>query len=256
MGEDYAGRADERQGCMTTLLFRLVAPLQSWGVQSHFTIRDTTSEPSKSGVVGVLCAALGIDREDDTALRRVAAAYVGVRADREGVLKRDYHTAQNILQAHGKGTKETDVSLRWYLADAAFLVGLHSDDRVLLQELYAALQAPRWPLFLGRKACVPGEPLFFKDPALALQERPLVEVLNTFPRLRPKRHRDDPDWMRGLVEDPGGEIARQDQPLSFRKGARQFAMRRMRFEPLGAGEPLPLLNEFKTVPDPEGLEDL
>ena len=238
---------------MTTLLFRLVAPLQSWGVQSHFTIRDTASEPSKSGVVGVLCAALGIDREEDAALRRVAAAHVGVRVDREGVLKRDYHTAQNILKAQG-GTKETDVSHRWYLADAAFLVGLHSDDRALLEDLYAALQAPRWPLFLGRKACVPGEPLFFKDPTLALQENLLVEVLNTFPRLRPKRHRDDPDWMRGLVEDPSGEIARQDQPLSFRKGARQFAVRRMRFERLGAGEPLPLLNEFSQ--DPKGLEDL
>jgi len=238
---------------MTTLLFRLVAPLQSWGVQSHFTIRDTASEPSKSGVVGVLCAALGIDREDDAALRRVAAAQAGVRVDREGVLKRDYHTAQNILKAQG-GTKETDVSHRWYLADAAFLVGLHSDDRALLEDLYAALQAPRWPLFLGRKACVPGEPLFFKDPALALQENLLVEVLNTFPRLRPKRHRDDPDWMRGLVEDPGGEIARQDQPLSFRKGARQFAVRRMRFKRLGAGESLPLLNEF--AQDPKGLQDL
>ncbi|MGQ0601469.1 MAG: type I-E CRISPR-associated protein Cas5/CasD [Anaerolineales bacterium] len=228
---------------MTTLLFRLVAPLQSWGVQSHFTIRDTANEPSKSGVAGVLCAALGVDREDDAALRRVAAAYMGVRADREGMLKRDYHSSQNILKAQG-GTKETDVSLRWYLADAAFLVGLHSDDRALLEELYAALQAPLWPLFLGRKACVPGEPLFFKDRALALQEKPLVEALNTFPRLRPKRHRDDPDWMRGLVEHPGGEIARQDQPLSFRKGARQFAVRRIRFERLGAGESLPLLNEF------------
>lgn len=238
---------------MTTLLFRLVAPLQSWGVQSHFTIRDTASEPSKSGVVGVLCAALGIDREDDAALRRVAAAHVGVRVDREGMLKRDYHTAQNILKAQG-GIKETDVSLRWYLADAAFLVGLHGADRALLEELYAALQAPLWPLFLGRKACVPSEPLFFKNSMLALQEKPLAEALNTCPRLRPKRHRDDPDWMRGLLEDPGGEIARQDQPLSFRKGARQFAVRRMRFERLGVGEPLPLLNEFSQ--DPKGLQDL
>jgi len=240
---------------MTTLLFRLIAPLQSWGVQSHFTIRDTASEPSKSGVMGVLCAALGIDRVDDADLLPIAALCMGVRVDREGVLKRDYHTAQNILKAQG-GIKETDISERFYLADAAFLVGLESEHRALLEELYAALQAPRWPLFLGRKACVPGEPLFFKNPALALQEKPLVEALNTFPRLRPKRHRDDPDWMRGLVEDPGGEIARQDQPLSFRKGARRFAVRRMRFERLGVGEPLPLLNEFKAIPNPKGLEHL
>ena len=245
------------------LLLRLVAPLQSWGVQSHFVHRDTGLEPSKSGVMGVLCAALGIDRDDDGGLQRVAAVNLGVRVDREGVVKRDFHTAGvyksdvggGYLQAQGTLERKTPVvSERFYLADAAFLVGLHSDDRALLEDLYAALQAPRWPLFLGRKACVPGEPLFFKDPALALQENLLVEVLNTFPRLRPKRHRDDPDWMRGLVEDPSGEIARQDQPLSFRKGARQFAVRRMRFERLGAGESLPLLNEF--AQDPKGLQDL
>lgn len=237
---------------MTTLLFRLVAPLQSWGVQSHFTIRDTASEPSKSGVVGVLCAAVGIDRADDARLLPIAALCMGVRVDREGVLKRDYHTAQNILKAQG-GIKETDVSERFYLADAAFLVGLESEDRALLEELYAALQNPRWPLFLGRKACVPGLPLFFKDSARAIQEKPLLDALNSFPRLKEKR-KDDPDWMRGLIEDPHGEIARQDQPLSFRKEARQFATRRMKFKKLGAGEPLLLLNEF-TV-DPKGLDDL
>jgi len=44
---------------MNTLLLRLAGSMQSRGVQSRFTIRDTGLEPSKSGVVGLLCKALG-----------------------------------------------------------------------------------------------------------------------------------------------------------------------------------------------------
>ncbi|OYT68958.1 MAG: type I-E CRISPR-associated protein Cas5/CasD, partial [Chloracidobacterium sp. CP2_5A] len=54
---------------MNTLLIRFCAPMQSWGTQSRFTVRDTGFEPSKSGTLGVLCAALGIDREDDAGLQ-------------------------------------------------------------------------------------------------------------------------------------------------------------------------------------------
>ena len=40
---------------MSTLLLRLAGPMQSWGVQSRFSVRDTGLEPSKSGVIGLLC---------------------------------------------------------------------------------------------------------------------------------------------------------------------------------------------------------
>lgn len=48
---------------MSTLLLRLAAPLQSWGIDSKFDIRRTGREPSKSGVIGLICAALGIKRD-------------------------------------------------------------------------------------------------------------------------------------------------------------------------------------------------
>jgi len=48
-------------------------------------------EPSKSGVVGLLCAALGRPRAADGS--DLAALRMGVRVDREGVLKVDYQTA-------------------------------------------------------------------------------------------------------------------------------------------------------------------
>lgn len=44
---------------MATLLLRLAAPLQSWGSDSKFETRKTGREPTKSGVVGLLAAALG-----------------------------------------------------------------------------------------------------------------------------------------------------------------------------------------------------
>ena len=46
---------------MPTLLLRLVGPMQSWGTTSRFDQRDTGKEPSKSGIVGLLAAAMGID---------------------------------------------------------------------------------------------------------------------------------------------------------------------------------------------------
>ena len=49
---------------MATLLLRLAAPLQSWGMDSKFETRKTNREPTKSGVVGLLAAALGIRRDE------------------------------------------------------------------------------------------------------------------------------------------------------------------------------------------------
>lgn len=48
---------------MATLLLRLAAPLQSWGSDSKFETRKTDREPTKSGVVGLLAAALGLRRD-------------------------------------------------------------------------------------------------------------------------------------------------------------------------------------------------
>ena len=57
---------------MSVLLLRLAGPMQAWGTQSRFTVRDTGLEPSKSGVIGLLCAALRSEpaRSNVCALRR------------------------------------------------------------------------------------------------------------------------------------------------------------------------------------------
>ena len=122
---------------MPTLLLRLVGPMQSWGTTSRFDQRDTGKEPSKSGVVGLLAAALGIDRENWTDLEPLTRLSMGVRHDRPGVPKRDYQTAgcaeaNTIIKADGTPSPRKALFLtRFYLADAAFLVGLEGDDRSL-----------------------------------------------------------------------------------------------------------------------------
>ena len=108
---------------MATLLLRLAAPLQSWGSDSKFETRKTDREPTKSGVVGLLEAALGLRRDDTEGLARLNGLRFAVRADQEGSLLVDFHT------------------------------------EALLRELEAALRHPVYPLYLGRRSCPPTLPL-------------------------------------------------------------------------------------------------
>ncbi len=206
---------------MNTLLLRLSGAMQSWGVQSRFGVRDTGLEPSKSGLLGLACAALGIDRNDDEALEPLAALKMGLRVDREGTLKVDYHTAKDVLKAGG-GTKDTELSNRYYLADALFLVGLEGVDLALLERIHGALRNPVWPLFLGRKAFVPGEPVWLEDGL-----KPGLDLEAALRGFRYLSDRPAPERLRLVLEDLNGATVRSDQPLSFAHGSRRFAPRRM-----------------------------
>ena len=220
---------------MNTLLFRLSGPMQSWGVQSRFSVRETGLEPSKSGVLGLVCAALGAPREDDDTLRSLAALHMGVRVEREGVLSIDYHTAGKggYLRADGSIERKNLIpSRRYYLADAVFLVGFEVDNLALLERLQAALERPVWPLFLGRKAFVPGEPVFLEDGLRAGQA--LEDALGSYPCLN---RRQLPERLRLVLEDPSGAVVRPDQPISFVE--RRFAPRRVSVTFVPAPPPIP-----------------
>ena len=205
---------------MSVLLLRLAGPMQSWGTQSRFSIRETGLEPSKSGVIGLLCAALGRPRHES--LTDLAALRMGVRVDREGRLAYDFHTAQNVLKAAG-GLKDTEPSRRYYLADARFLVGLESSETDLLRSLYTALADPVWPLYLGRKAFVPSEPVWLPD---GMADGSLLDTLQAYPRLVEPRRGEQTEKVRLVLEDAGGVEARADQPISFAQ--RRFAMRQVK----------------------------
>ena len=208
---------------MSVLLLRLSGPMQSWGVESRFTVRDTGREPSKSGVVGLLCAALGRPRHEPVS--DLAALRMGVRVDQEGIVARDYHTAGKggYLKATGQVERKTlIVSNRYYLSDARFLVGLEGKDAQLLSELHGAVRDPHWPLYLGRKAFVPGEPVWLDD---GLHPGGVLEsTLRDYPWLGcdPRRRSSR---VRFVLEDPDGSEVRPDQPLCFAE--RRFALRRV-----------------------------
>jgi CRISPR system Cascade subunit CasD len=227
-----------------TLLLRLAGPLQSWGTASRFRERETGREPSKSGVVGLIAAALGRARTEP--INDLATLALGVRVNREGTLQRDYQTvggthlkgrryAHNDPMPHPYGVAEFDgavkkeavITNRYYLADADFLVGLEAqthEQEDLLGQIDRALLSPVWPLSLGRKAFVPGHPVRLPDmPPLGpgLRERSLREVLLHYP------------WPQGIealrfvFDDPTGQsgVARQDIPISFDALDRRYQTR-------------------------------
>lgn len=212
-----------------TLLLRLQGPMQSWGTTSRFDERDTQLDPSKSGVLGLVCAALGRDRSEP--LDDLAALRMGVRVDREGVPMRDYQTATGVVTASGGVQKDrTVVSPRYYLSDAVFLVGLEGE-RALLERVHAALRQPVWPLALGRKSFVPSAPVYLPN---GLVREGLKDILSKWPDLlngtAPPKHK------RLLLEDAAEGAVRFDQPVApFSE--RRFGPRLVKsFMLSGAGE--------------------
>ena len=241
------------------LLLRLEGPLQSWGSRARWDVRDTSSEPTKSGVIGLLGCSLGCPVGDPRLEKLDAGLRFGVRVECPGAVLEDYQTITDFLPMANGGYKKsggvavslrslesdpdarpaTILSPRFYLEDAAFLVALEertspSGERALpagltLAKIADALQAPAWPLFLGRKACIPTRPVF---EVLTERYANLEAALNHHgwswlgARRELREGRNLPDKLRILVEpesNQGGVILRQD---ALRVGlARQYAFR-------------------------------
>lgn len=200
---------------MATLLLRLAAPLQSWGADSKFETRKTEHEPTKSGVIGLLAAALGLRRDDTAGLARLNGLRFAVRADKEGSLLVDFHTA--------KTSKKPYITYRHYLQDAVFVAGLESEDEALLHELEEALCHPVYPLYLGRRSCPPTLPL-----CLGIQQGELVEVLSAY---EPQALQKEAQSLRITADadptDPAA-VPRRDLAVSFSPVHRQYGFRPVR----------------------------
>ncbi|GHH66140.1 type I-E CRISPR-associated protein Cas5/CasD [Streptosporangium violaceochromogenes] len=239
-----------------TLVLRLGGPLQSWGDRSVFNRRDTRPEPTKSGVLGLLAAAAGRSREEPPG--ELLVLRMGVRVDQPGTLLRDYHTVSDYrgrplpqagvsakgLQKPTSPAKLTHVTQRFYLQDAVFLAALEGP-AVLVKALVDAVRSPAFPLALGRRSCVPTQPLF-----LAVREAPLEEVLRTEPwqagetakQLYARRRRRPATVdLSATLDDSDGEDSLNDVPQSFTLRDRRFVSRRIRHTwvtlPTGFSEP-------------------
>lgn len=158
------------------LLLWLEAPLQSWGFDSKFGRRDTLEFPTKSGVLGLLLCALGAGGEQRELLSRFAGLRQTVisfcdSGKNRPVLMHDFqmigsgYDEKNPWEknhipkksdgspAVGGGTKMTH---RYYLLDAVFAVLLEVPADIA-EECAEALRNPAWPVFLGRRCCVPSD---------------------------------------------------------------------------------------------------
>lgn len=157
------------------LVFRLYAPMASWGEAAVGETRPTATHPGRGALLGLIGAALGIRRDDDEGqLSLRQSLSIAVKQRSPGWLLRDYHTVQvppsqskvNYRSRReelsvAKDTLNTILSTRDYRCDGLWVVAIRLTTAAgwSLSELKSALEKPRYTLFLGRKACPLAAPL-------------------------------------------------------------------------------------------------
>lgn len=249
------------------LVVTLMAPLASFGERAGNAERSTADRPTRSGLIGLAGAALGVrraDTEGQAALRasfRVATSTIGA-----GSLVSDFHTFQSLPSAKGRpqtraaalaqrGDLATSITRREYRTDVWFEAAYAEQHgaRWSLEDLAEAFRRPCFTLFLGRKSCPPAAPL-----NAVVQEASNLQDLF-------RRRREQSAFLRsGPLRDPlswrhrGGPIAaehaddigagnrtprlhrRQDEPgdrIAWQFAARQeFVLPQARDNPDGGSE--------------------
>jgi CRISPR system Cascade subunit CasD len=230
------------------LAMRLIGPLQSWGFDSQYNRRNTALMPTKSGIAGMCCAALGYPRGSEresefldsfAALRMTAIAIPrsGVKAEVPVRRLQDFHTVGGgydpnnpmerghitVIAKDGSPRAEKGQSLavlthRQYLMDASFGVVLEGASSIL-EQIAAALENPVWGIWLGRKTCIPSAPVMAglkKDKDVALQLLIGDTPIEYFTRQVDVEH---------FAE---GRDSLADIPVSFATESRQFMPRRVK----------------------------
>lgn len=151
----------------------LDGPLQSWGFESRFELRRTALFPTKSGVLGLICAAVGAPkgsaREREVLGGFASPGMVAVRLPRvagkqELFVRRltDFQTIRNARMAKNSNARRNVRTWRDYVMDARFIV-LLPGDRALAQEAAVWLRDPVWGVWLGRKSCIPSSPVLVSE---------------------------------------------------------------------------------------------
>lgn len=185
------------------LVFRLYAPLASWGEAAVGGMRPTATHPGRGAIIGLLGAALGIRRDDEEGQQRLRdSVRVAVKQYSPGLLMRDYHTAQVPTSQPKKVYRtrrdelnapekliNTILSSRDYRCDGLWTVAIWSPEKakISLAEMENALQQPYFMLYLGRKSCPPAAPLAPRQ----VQAETLKSALDTsFPPLTASKHAD------------------------------------------------------------------
>lgn len=231
------------------LLFRLYGPMASWGDIAVGEVRSSFAHPTKSAVLGLVAAAIGIDRRDEETQAALATGYgFAVKVECLGIPLLDYHTAQappagstrkmgvnptrkDELSNLSRDDLSTILSYRSYRLDALAIAVLWAKTptaRFTLRQIADALERPKYVLFLGRKSCPPALPLEAQVvTATSIREALAMTRFNDFEPLKELRL-SRPTHLYWEDGTPAGVPARhtferRDQPRSRRRW--QFEMR-------------------------------
>lgn len=163
-----------------SLIIHLSSPMQAWGMRSLFQRRSAGTAPTKSAICGMVCAALGVEKqseEEKAVIREFNSILMSSfspchREKAHGCILRDFHTVQNTRAAKDKQAKQnTVVTEREYWLDRKFIVLLESANKTFLEQAAEALRNPKWGIWFGRKCCIPAEPLIQEDILSAAEAR-------------------------------------------------------------------------------------
>lgn len=212
---------------MPALAFYIDAPLQSWGASSKFQYRESNAFPTKSALVGIIAAAMGIDKNSEheeaelKPLINLIATVVKIQKTGRPVTRiTDFHTVgggydkksslekMHIPPKASGAAFGTVITKRSYLNDAAFIAILEGEQS-LLENVQSALFDPTWGVWFGRKTCLPASPL---TPTLADDaQSALDQLLERLPQ-----HAPTPlEQFEYQQETTDGTFYQSDQPVAF-----------------------------------------
>lgn len=213
------------------LILRLDGPIQAWGSHTFEDFRPSNQFPTRSGLLGLLGACLGLDRRDSLGLEQLAISVeFTVRVDkavlREGAEKPmpkacvklpDFHTVLAARKVDGSINKNPVVSRREYLFDAAFtvIIGIKPSAPITLETIADALHRPYFTPVLGRRSCPITRPLLEEAPVEASDAKAVLMTVTP---------------LGGLVYAEGELISTQPiriRDIPMRGQHRQFATRQV-----------------------------
>ena len=214
------------------LSFQLYGVLASWGEQAVGESRHSATHPSRSAILGLLAAALGIKREQEQALKHLSdSVAMGFKVTHNGLVLKDYHTIQipaDDRKAKHRYTRRdelrsekigTVLSSREYRQDALSLaaVWLNEESAYTLKRLEQALKQPIFHLYLGRKSC----PLSMPVNPVIITEDSFKAALDQYPSMSEKQHLGKEDvvyyWEQSKysgLDNYSYRVPRYNQPLN------------------------------------------
>lgn len=227
----------------------LDSPLQSWGASSHpgIDFRTTLRHPTKSGIIGIISAAMGIDRSspEEPKLIKSLSQQISVKffelskpfiyPQRQVVVQKitDFAAIGNYMLAEGKkkAIGKYVISKKQYLCDITFIAILEIENEELSKKIESSLKNPKWGIWLGRKCCIPSLPLFVQRSTkwenvwkAVWQKFQLLDMEypkpSDFLSIEPL-NKEDPDFQKGELID---NI--MDEPRSFSR-PNQYVSRRI-----------------------------